>query len=60
MIDELMESVGFWILAGGGVSMEVLGWIISKRISDYSFPIWQLIVIIIGTIIASAFFALKE
>lgn len=59
-LEEALESEGFWILAGVGVGMEILGWIAGKKMGFGSFPIWQLIILIIGTIIASAFFALKE
>ena len=60
MIDELLESPGFWILGGGGVAMEILGWTLSKRMTDYQFPIWQFLILILGTLVAAAFFALKE
>lgn len=59
MIDELMESPLFWVTGGLGVAMELLGWIISKRMMEYSFPVWQLLIMIAGTIAAAAFFALK-
>lgn len=60
MIEEALESPAFWILGGGGVAMEILGWIISRNMMEYTFPIWQLIVLILGTLLAAAFFALKE
>jgi len=58
-LDDLLNNPGFWILGGGGVAMEIVGWIISKRMMEYSFPIWQLGVMIIGTLIAAAIFANK-
>lgn len=54
-----MESPLFWVTGGLGVAMELLGWIISKRMMEYSFPVWQLLIMIAGTIAAAAFFALK-
>lgn len=60
MIEEITESPAFWILGGCGVAMELLGWIISKRMMEYSFPIWQLLIMMAGTLVAAAFFALKE
>ena len=60
MIEEIMESPGFWILGGGGTAAVLLGWIMSKRMTDFSFPLWQLAVIIIGVLAAAVFFALKE
>ena len=59
-LDEALESPGFWILGGGGTAAVILGWIMSKRMTEYSFPLWQLGVIIIAILVASAFFALKD
>jgi len=60
MIEEILESPGFWILGGGGTAAVLLGWIMSKRMTEFAFPMWQLAVIIIGVLVAAAFFALKE
>ena len=60
MIEEALESPGFWILGGGGTIAVVLGFIMSKRMTEFSFPLWQLGIIIIGVLVASAFFATKE
>ena len=59
-ISEALESPGFWILGGGGTIAVVLGYIMSKRMTEYVFPLWQLAIIIITVLVASAFFALKE
>jgi len=59
-ISEALESPAFWILGGGGIATELLGWIISKRMMEYSFPIWQLLIVMLGTLVAAAFFALRE
>jgi len=53
---EAFESPGFWILAGGGIAMVLLGWIISKRTMEFSLPLWQVIVSMIGIVVASAYF----
>lgn len=60
MLEELMESPAFWMLGGGAVIAEVLGWIISKNTMENAFPIWQLLILIAGTLVAAAFIALKE
>ena len=60
MFEDALESMGFYILAGGSIAMILIGWIISKRAMEYSFPIWQLLLFILGAIIASAFFATKD
>ena len=59
-ISEALESPAFWILGGGGTIAVLAGYIISKRMSEFSFPLWQLAVIIIGVLAAAAFFALKD
>lgn len=60
MIEELLDNPGFLILGGIGVAMELLGWIYSKNNLDYSFPIWQLLIMMAGTLVAAAFFANKD
>lgn len=60
MIDELIENTGFWLLAGGGLIAEVLGYILSKRMGFEAFPLWQLIIVMIGTVVAAAFFATRS
>lgn len=60
MIDELIENPGFWLLAGGGLIAEVLGYILSKRMGFEAFPLWQLIIVMIGTVVAAAFFATRS
>ena len=59
-LDDLFENPAFWILGGVGVAMELAGWIISRRMMEYSFPIWQLLIVMLGTLVAAAFFANKE
>jgi len=60
VLDEVLESPGFWILGGGGTIAVLAGYIMSKRMTDFSFPIWQLAIIIVGVLVAAAFFATKE
>jgi len=60
MLDEILESPAFWILGIGGVSMEVLGYIMGKNMGLPPFPFWQFMVLMIGTLCAAAFFALKD
>jgi hypothetical protein len=58
-IEDALESEGFFILAGIGLGAEILGFIFSKKIG-YAFPIWQFIILIIVTLLASAFFATRD
>lgn len=57
---EALDEPGFWILGGGAIAMELIGWIISKRTMEFALPIWQLLILMGGTIIAAAFFATKD
>lgn len=59
-IDEALESPAFWILAGGGIAAELIGYIFGKRSGLEVFPLWQLIFVMLGTVVAAAFFATKE
>lgn len=58
--EEVLEEPGFWILGGGAVLMELIGYVISKRALEYSLPWWQLLILIVGTLIAAAFFATRD
>lgn len=59
-IEEVLESPGFWILGGGGVAAIVLGYTWGRNQGWEVMPFWQLIVMIIGTLLAAAYFATKE
>ena len=59
IIEEALETPGFYILAGLGVGAEVLGFIMAKSMGWMPMPLWQLIIIMVGTIAASAFFATR-
>ena len=58
--EEVLESPAFWILGGGGVACEILGWIASKKMGMGTFPVWQLLILMIGTLLAAAFFATRD
>ena len=58
-LEEALDEQGFWILGVGGIAMEVIGFIISKKM-EYSLPVWQLLILMAGTLIAAAFFATKD
>lgn len=59
-VDEILESPAFWLLGGGGLAAELLGYIMSKRMGMDAFPLWQLLVVMVGTVVIAAFFALRE
>ena len=59
-LEDAFDEPGFYILGGIGTLMVILGFIASKKMTDYSLPIWQLIVLILGILIASAVFSTKE
>ena len=59
-IEEIFESPGFWLLGGGGTIATVMGYIWSRNQGWQVLPIWQLIIIIITILVASAFFGTRE
>jgi hypothetical protein len=60
MLEEIWESPAFWMLGGGAVVAEILGFIMAKGMGWELLPWWQLILLIVGTLVAAAFFALRE
>lgn len=62
MIDfeELLESPAFLILGGGALIAEILGWIISKRMGLGGFPVWQLLILMAGTLVAAAVISQRD
>lgn len=58
-IEDALDSEGFYILAGIGLGAEIIGFLFSKKIG-YTFPIWQFLVLMAGTLVACAFFATKD
>jgi len=59
MFEDILDNSAFWILGGGGVAMEVLGYIIGKRSGLGVLPLWEVLVLIIGTLVAAAAFSNK-
>lgn len=57
---EALDELGFWILGGGGITMVLIGWIVGKKMGFGSFPVWQLLIIMVGTLIAAAYFVTKD
>jgi len=58
--EEAFESPGFWILAGLGIAAELIGYIVSRRTGIAAFPLWQLIIVIVVTILAAIFFSTQD
>ena len=58
--DEILESPAFWILGGGGLIAEILGYIWAKKMEWTPMPFWQLLVMMLGTLVAAAFFATRD
>lgn len=60
-IEETLENPAFYLLGGGALLAEVIGFIISKKSTSIpSFPLWQFILLIIGTLIAAAIIAGRD
>jgi len=60
-IEEILENPGFWMLGGGAVIAEVIGYIISKRSETLpAFPLWQFLILVVGTIIIAAIIAGRD
>lgn len=57
---EFLESPMFWILGGGGTLCIVAGMIFGKQLGFGSLPLWNYAVLIVGILVASAFFASQE
>ena len=59
-LEDALEEPGFYILGAFTTVAMVIGFIASKRMTEYTFPIWQFIIMLIGGWVASAYFATKE
>ena len=59
-LEEILDSPGFWRLGIGGVAAEVMGYVWSRNQGWEIMPFWQLIVMVLVTLIASAYFGTKE
>jgi hypothetical protein len=60
MLEDVMESPGFWILGGGGTVAVVLGYIFSKRMDIMPMPLWQIALTIIVVWVAAMFFSMNN
>jgi len=60
MIEEILESPGFWLLGVGSCIAVLMGWVWSRNSGMESLPFWQLLLILAVCLAVSAFFALKE
>jgi hypothetical protein len=56
---DILMSPGFVILAALAVGATVAGYFMGRKWGVPSFPIWQLIVIIVGELIAAYIFAAR-
>lgn len=59
-LEEAFDEPAFWILGGGAVATELIGWIAGKRMGLGSFPVWQVLILMAGTLVAAAFFATQD
>jgi hypothetical protein len=59
-IGEALDEPGFWILGGVGSAMAIIGWIGSKKMGWETLPFWQLLIMVIVILLASAFFSTRE
>ncbi len=59
MIEEALDSPGFWLLGCGGTIAIVAGWIMARNMELEMLPLWQLVTLIVVVWVASAFFAAK-
>ncbi len=61
MLDDILESPAFWLLGGGAVLAEVIGFIVSKRVEDLpAFPVWQFLLLVAGTLVIAAIIAGRD
>jgi len=60
MIEDILESPGFYILAGLGIVATTIGFIVSRKSGLEPLPIWQFIALLIGIVVISAVFAGRD
>ena len=56
---EILTSTGFVLLAAFALGATLTGYIMGKRMGFPPFPVWQLIVIMVGEVIAAYVFAAR-
>ena len=59
-LEEAFDEPAFYILGGGGTISVLLGYIIGKKMDLIVLPFWQLIVIILTVLVASAYFSTRD
>ncbi len=60
-VEDTLENPAFWILAGLMVVAEIIGFIWSNRSENLpAFPVWQFLVLVLGTIVIAAVFASRD
>lgn len=59
-ITEALDEPAFYILGGGGTIAVLLGYIMSKKTDLMVLPFWQLIIIILTVLVASAYFSTRD
>lgn len=60
MFEEAIENPAFWILGGGAVAAELIGFLYGAKMGMPSFPIWQFLIILGGTVVIAAVIAGRE
>lgn len=54
--EDILGNPGFYLLAGGAIAATLIGWKMSKSFGA-SFPLWQVLIVMVVEVIAAAFFA---
>jgi hypothetical protein len=60
MFEEAFENPVFWMLGGGAVTAEIIGFIYGARMGMPSFPLWQFLILLVGTVVVAAVIAGRE
>ena len=53
---EILTSPGFLILCGLAIGATLIGYVMGRKWDMPSFPVWQLILILVGEVVASYVF----
>ena len=59
-VEDILDNPAFYILAGLAITAETIGFIISRKSELGTFPLWQFLLLIAGTIVICAIFANRE